>query len=378
MFTEEQIAMRDMVRSFTRTKIVPNIMEWEEAGAVPQSIWKEIGEMGLYGVCAPSEWGGSGAGIVAWALVTEEISYGDCAIGNQVGGQSFPMVAKLLEYGTERQKQEFMRPIVEGRHYAALLFSESHAGSDLSTVKTTAVKRGDKWIVNGQKVFITGGDSAGVALLLARTKPEGGKNGLTTFLIRPHQPGYTVVRKEKKLGQRVMDICQISLDDLEIPEENVLGVVGDGYRLVLAGLDTNRIGVAAQAVGVAQAAHDCALEYTKERTSFGKHLIDHQAIGFRLAEMATRIQAARQLYLHAARLREAGQERAVEASMAKLFAGETAEWVCTNALQMFGGYGFIQGNMVEKLYRDQRVLQIYEGTNEVLKMIIHRDLQKTR
>ncbi|MDB5687963.1 MAG: hypothetical protein JWR77_2552, partial [Rhizorhabdus sp.] len=346
----------------------------EEAGSVPQAIWEEIGQMGLYGVCAPVEWGGSDAGIVAWAMVTEEVSYGDCAIGNQVGGQSFPMIAKLLEHGTDYQKQEFMRPIVEGRHYAALLLSEPHAGSDLSTVRTTAVKRGDKWVVNGQKVFITGGDSAGAGLLLARTSPEGGKNGLTTFLIRPHQPGYTVVRKEKKLGQRVMDICQISFDDMEVPEEHVLGEVGSGYKLVLAGLDTNRIGVAAQAVGVAQAAFDCALTYAKERESFGKPLINHQAISFRLAEMATRIQASRQLYLQAARLKQGGQERVVEASMAKLFATETAEWVCTNALQMFGGYGFIQGNMVEKLYRDQRVLQIYEGTNEVLKMIIGRDL----
>jgi butyryl-CoA dehydrogenase len=378
MFTEDQLSMRDMVRAFTRVKIVPHIMEWEEAGAVPQSIWDEIGAMGLYGICAPTEWGGSDAGIVAWAMVTEEVSYGDCAIGNQVGGQSFPMISKLLEYGTDYQKQEFMRPIIEGQHYAALLLSEPHAGSDLSTVKTTAVKRGNKWIVNGQKVFITGGDSAGAGLLLARTSTDGGKNNLTTFLIRPHQPGYTVVRKEKKLGQRVMDICQISFDDMEVPEENVLGEVGSGYKLVLAGLDTNRIGVAAQAVGVAQAAYDSALAYVKERTSFGQTLIEHQAISFKLAEMATRIQAARQLYLLAARLKEAGQERVVEASMAKLFATETAEWVCTNALQMFGGYGFIQGNMVEKLYRDQRVLQIYEGTNEVLKMIIGRDLQGAR
>jgi hypothetical protein len=373
MFTQDQIAIRDETRRFARNEILPKILEWEEAGQVPDHIWRAIGEMGLYGICAPAEWGGSDGGIVAWSMVVEELSYADCAIGNQVGGQSFPFVAKVLEHGTEQQKEEFMRPVIEGKHYSALLLSEPHAGSDLSKVKTTAVKRGDKWIVNGQKVFITGGDSAGAGTLLASTDPSAGKRGLTTFLIRPHQPGYTVVRKEKKLGQRVMDICQISFDDMEVPEENVLGEVGGGYRIILEGLDTNRVGVAAQAVGVAQAAYDHALAYTKERDSFDKKLIEHQAIGFRLAEMATKIEAARQLYLHAARLKEAGQERVVEASMAKLFASETAEWVCTNALQMFGGYGFIQGNIVEKLYRDQRVLQIYEGTNEVLKLIINRD-----
>lgn len=373
MATDDQIAIRDAVRQFARNEILPNIMEWERQERVPDHIWKAIGDMGLYGLCAPEEWGGSNAGIVAWSMVVEEVSYADSAIGNQVGGQSFPFVAKLIEFGTEWQRKEFLRPVVEGKHYSALLFSEPHAGSDLGKARTTAVKQGDKWIVNGQKVFITGGDSAGVALLLASTDPSAGSRGLTAFIIRPHQPGYTVVRKEQKLGQRVMDICQISMDDMEVPEECVLGPVGGGYPIVLSGLDTNRIGVAAQAVGVAQAAYDCALAYTKERTAFGATLINHQAIGFRLAEMATRIQAARQLYLEAARLKEAGQPRVIEASMAKLFASETAEWVCTNALQMFGGYGFIQGNMVEKLYRDQRVLQIYEGTNEVLKMIIQRD-----
>jgi alkylation response protein AidB-like acyl-CoA dehydrogenase len=329
--------------------------------------------MGLYGMCAPTEWGGSDSGIVAWAMAVEELSYADIAIGNQVGGQSFPFVAKLVQHGTQRQKEEFLRPLLRGDHYSALLFSEPHAGSDLSTVRTTAVKRGDKWIINGSKVLISGGDTSGVALLLASTNPAAGKKGLTTFLIRPHQPGYNIIRREKKLGLRAMDNCQISLDDMEVPEENVLGQPGAGYKMVLEGLDTNRVGVAAQGVGVSQAAYDLALRYSKEREAFGKKLIEHQALGFRLAEMATRIHAARQLYLHAARLKEEGRTRVVEASMAKLFATETAEWVCTNALQIFGGYGFIQGNMVEKLYRDQRVLQLYEGTNEMLKMIIHRD-----
>jgi butyryl-CoA dehydrogenase len=372
MLSSEQSEIREAVRKFVKSEIVPNAVRWDEVGRVPDAIWRTIGEMGLYGICAPAEWGGSDSGIVVWSDVVEEVAYGDCAIANQVGGQSFPFVAKLLEHGTERQKRDFMRPVVEGKHYSALLLTEPHAGSDLSAVRTRAERRDGRWVINGQKVFITGGDTAGVAILLASSDPIAGKNGLTTFLIRPHQPGYRVVRKEKKLGHRIMDICQIAFEDLEVPDEDVLGPVGKGYRIILEGLDTNRIGVAAQAVGVAQAAYDAALTYSKERESFGKVLFDHQALGFRLAEMATRIQAARQLYQYAARCKERGDPRVVEASMAKLFAAETAEWVCTNALQMFGGYGFIQGTPVEKLYRDQRVLQIYEGTNEVLKMIIHR------
>ncbi len=374
MLSAEQSAIRDTVRKFVRNEIVPNAVQWDEAGCAPPSLWQAIGEMGLYGLCAPEEWGGSNSGIVAWASVVEEVAYGDCAIANQVGFQSFPFVAKLLEHGTDRQKAEFMRPVIEGKHYSALLLTESHAGSDLSTVRTRAVRRGDRWVINGEKAFITGGDSAGIAILLASTDPSAGKAGMTTFLIHPHQPGYRVVRKEKKLGHRVVDMCQIALEDLEVSDENVLGPVGKGYRIILEGLDTNRIGVAAQAVGVARAAYDEALKYAKQRESMGKTLIEHQALGFRLSEMATRIQAARQLYLHAARLKEQTGERVIEASMAKLFASETAEWVCTNALQIFGGLGFVQGTPVEKLYRDQRVLQIYEGTSEVLKLIIQRHI----
>jgi butyryl-CoA dehydrogenase len=376
VFTDDQLAIRDMTRRFVRTEIIPHILEWDEKEAVPEHIWKRLGALGLHGVCAPPEWGGSDSGIVAWSMMVEELSYGDCAIGNQIGGVSFPFVAKLLEYGTEKQKETYLRPVVEGQHYIALLLSEPHVGSDLSNLKTRAIRKGDRWVINGHKVFITGGSSAGAAILLATTDPSAGKKGLTTFLLRPNMPGYSVIRREKKLGHRIMDICQIALDGLELTDDDILGEVGGGYKNILEGLDTNRVGVAAQAVGVAQAAYDSALAYAKERQSFGQTLINHQAIGFRLAEMATRIEASRQLYLHAARLKEEGNPRLKEASMAKLFAAETAEWVCTNALQIFGGAGYLQGSMVEKLYRDQRVLQIYEGTNEVLKLLIQRDLMR--
>jgi butyryl-CoA dehydrogenase len=376
VFTDDQLAIRNLTRRFVRSEILPNILQWDEEEAVPVHVWKRIGELGLHGVCAPTEWGGSDSGIVAWALMVEELAYGDCAIANQVGGISFPYVAKLLQFGTDQQKENFLRPVVEGKYYIALLLSEPHAGSDLSSLRTRAVRKGDRWIVNGHKVFITGGSSAGAAILLANADPDLAKNGLTTFLVRPNMPGYSVIRREKKLGHRVMDICQIALDGLELTDAEVLGSVGSGYKIILEGLDTNRVGVAAQAVGVAQSAYDHALAYAKERHSFGQPIIEHQAIGFRLAEMATRIEAARQLYLHAARLKEQGHPRLTEASMAKLFAAETAEWVCTNALQVFGGAGYLQGSMVEKLYRDQRVLQIYEGTNEVLKMLIQRDAMR--
>lgn len=376
VFTDDQLAIRNLTRRFVRSEILPNILQWDEEENVPVHVWKRIGELGLHGVCAPTEWGGSDSGIVAWAMMVEELAYGDCAIANQVGGISFPYVAKLLQFGTDQQKENFLRPVVEGKYYIALLLSEPHAGSDLSSLRTRAVRKGDRWIINGHKVFITGGSSAGAAILLANADPDLAKNGLTTFLVRPNMPGYSVIRREKKLGHRVMDICQIALDGLELTDADVLGSVGSGYKIILEGLDTNRVGVAAQAVGVAQSAYDHALAYAKERHSFGQPIIEHQAIGFRLAEMATRIEAARQLYLHAARLKEQGHPRLKEASMAKLFAAETAEWVCTNALQVFGGAGYLQGSMVEKLYRDQRVLQIYEGTNEVLKMLIQRDAMR--
>ena len=374
MLSTDQIAIRDMTRKFVRSEIEPHALQWDQEEKVPAHIWQKIGSLGLHGVCVPSEWGGSDSGVVAWALMVEELSYGDCAIGNQIGGISFPYAAKILEYGTEQQKEEFLRPVVEGQHYISLLLSEPQAGSDLSKLRTQATRRDGRWVINGQKVFITGGSSSGAAILLASTDLSAGKGGLTSFLIRPNTPGYNVVRKEKKLGQRTMDICQIALDDLEVGDEAVLGPVGGGYRIILGGLDTNRIGVAAQAVGVAQAAYDSAAAYAAGRESFGKPIAEHQAVGFRLAEMATRIEAARQLYLYAARLKESGQDRVKEGSMAKLFASEMAEWVCSSAVQIFGGAGYLQGSLVEKLYRDQRVLQIYEGTSEILKMVIQREM----
>jgi alkylation response protein AidB-like acyl-CoA dehydrogenase len=377
VLTSDQLAIRDGTRKFVRDEIVPHILDWDAAGEVPRDVWLRLGHLGLQGICAPAEWGGAGGDFVSYALAVEELAYGDCAIANNVGGTNFPYVAALVKYGTEQQKRDFLKPVVAGDCYISLLLSEPHTGSDLSTIKTAAVRNGKNWIVNGEKVFVTGGATSGAAILLARTDAGAAKRGITAFLIRPGAPGYEVLRTEKKLGHRTIEICHIGLNGLTVPDDCVLGEVGGGYKLILEGLDSSRVGVAAQAVGVAQAAFDAALGYARERVTFGKPIVEHQALGFRLAEMETRIEAARQLYLHAARLKDEGNPSIKAASMAKLFASEMAEFVCSAALQVFGGAGYIQGSLVEKLYRDQRVLQIYEGTSEVLKLLMHRDLART-
>lgn len=373
LLTPDQIAIRDVARAFVRQEIVPHAMTWDAAQEVPERVWHAIGELGLYSVCLPTELGGANGDFVSWALVIEELAYGDCAIANSVGGAAFPFLDALRRHGTERQMQTFGLPVALGRHNISLLLSEPHAGSDLSKVRTRAERRGDRWVLNGHKVFITQGATSGAALVLATVDPALGKDGLVCFLIRRDMPGYTVLRREQKMGHRGVDLCQIVLENLEVDDDNRLGAVGAGYRLILEGLDCSRVGVAAQCVGVAQAAYDAAAAYARERQSFGKPIVEHQAIGFKLAEMATRIEAARQLMLHAARLKSAGVRCIREASMAKLFASEMAEWVCSAAVQIFGGAGYLQGSLVEKLYRDQRILQIYEGTSEVLKLLIQRE-----
>lgn len=373
LLTQEQLAIRDVARKFARQQIVPHAIAWDESQQVPETVWHAMGELGFYSLCLPTELGGANGDFVSWALVIEQIAYGDCAIANSLGGAAFPFLDALRKHGTERQMQEFGVPVARGRHNISLLLSEPHAGSDLSKVRTRAERRDGRWVINGHKVYITQGATSGAALLLATVDPALCKDSLVCFLIRPDMPGYTVLRREKKMGHRAVDLCQIVLENLEVGDECVLGTVGGGYRLILEGLDCSRVGVAAQSVGVAQAAYDAALSYARERHSFGKAIVEHQAIGFKLSEMATRIEAARQLMLHAARLKSTGVSCIREASMAKLFASEMAEWVCSAAVQVFGGAGYLQGSLVEKLYRDQRILQIYEGTSEVLKLLIQRE-----
>lgn len=374
MLTDLELSVRDVTRSYVERQISPHIQQWEDEGVVPEQVWRELGDQGFFGLAVDAEFGGAGASVTAWALMIEELAKGDCAIANQVGGTNFPFGSKLSELGTPWQQEQFLKPAVAGDYYISLLLSEAHAGSDLSQIRTKATRRGDGWVINGEKNWITGGATSGAGILLATTDPDAGARGLTLFLVRPDMPGYNVVRREPKMGHRVIDICQISLDDLELSDDHVLGEVGMGYRTILDGLDTSRIGVAAQSVGVAQKAFDLALEYAKERVSFGQPIFQHQAIGFKLAEMATSIEVARQMYLRAAELKESGAQSMRESAMAKLFASEMAESVCSGAVQIFGGAGFAGGGLVEKLYRDQRILQIYEGTSEVLKMLIQREL----
>jgi butyryl-CoA dehydrogenase len=349
--TNDQIAIRDMTREFVRKEIAPFAAAWDRTATVPLDTVRKIGALGLFGVCVPTEWGGAGADFTSYILATEELAYGDAGVCNMVSAtNSFALKVR-----------RFLRPVASGGEIACLMLTEPHAGSDAANLQTRAVRRGDRYVIDGTKSFITSGRSASVAVLLAVTEPDAGKRGISAFLVRTDQPGYRVVRVEDKLGHRSNDTCQVALEGLEVPAENMLGRPGQGLKIALAGLDSGRVGVAAQSVGVARAAFDAALGYARERETFGKKLIEHQAIAFTLAEMATNIEVARQMCLRAAALKEEGVRSIKEASMSK-----------------HGGYGFINDYPVEKLYRDARVFQIYDGTNEVQKILISRELAAGR
>jgi len=376
LLSELQINIRDMAREFARREIVPFAAQWDRDHEVPLATIAKMFEVGLMGVCVPPEWGGAGADFVSYVLAMEQIAYGDAGIANVMAANNSPVAAAILAFGNDDQKERFLRPVVSGGAMAAFLLSEPEAGTDAAAIRTRARRDGDHFVVDGVKCFITSGGSADIGMIFAVTDPEAGKAGVSCFLVRTKTDGYVVVRRERKLGHLSNDTCQIALEGLRIPVGDMLGRPGEGLRIALSALDTGRIGVAAQSVGVAQAAFDAALAYARERKTFGKPIINHQAISFLLAEMATRLEAARQLYLYAATLKGAGRECIMQASMAKLFAAETAEFVTSSAIQIHGGYGFLKDFPVEKYYRDQRVFQIYDGTNEVQKMLIVRELKK--
>jgi alkylation response protein AidB-like acyl-CoA dehydrogenase len=369
----EAHAIRDATRDFVRKEIAPFAAEWDRAGGVPLDTVRRAGALGLFGVCVPPEWGGAGADFLAYVLATEELAYGDAGVCNMISATN-AFGWKLRDHGTAEQKARWLRPVASGHELAALLYTEPQAGSDAANQQTRAVRRADRWVINGTKSFITNGRSAAVGVLLAVTDPGAGKRGISAFLTRTDRPGYRVVRTEDKLGHRTNDTCQIVLEDLEVPAEDMLGAPGDGLRIALAYLDTGRIGVGAQSVGVARAALDAALAHARQRETFGKRLVEHQAIAFMLAEMATDVEAARRLTLHAAELKQAGVRCIKEASMSKLLAAQMCERVCSAAIQVHGGYGFVRDYPVEKYYRDARVFQIYDGTNEVQKILIAREL----
>lgn len=363
-----------MVRSFAQAEIRPHSVRFEREGGYPSALFEEMGALGLWGMIAPDIYGGAGADAVSYALALIEIAAADGALSTIVSIQNSIMVGGLLKDGSEAQKQRFLPDLIAGRTIGAFALTEADAGSDAAAIRTRAVRVEGGWRLNGAKQFITSGKVGGLAMVVAVTDPEAGKKGLSAFLVPTDRPGYIVDKVEHKMGQGASDTCALRFEDLFVEDDLLLGEPGQGYRIALANLETGRIGIAAQCVGMAQAALEIAVGYAKDRRSMGKAIIDHQAVGFRLADLATRLEAARQLVLSAAALKDAGQPALTQASMAKLFASETAEAVVSGAIQTLGGYGYLEEFGVAKIYRDVRVCQIYEGTSDIQRMVIARSL----
>jgi len=377
LLTQDQEMIRDAVRTFAQEQLWPHAAQWDKEHAFPEAAHKGLAELGAYGICVPEEYGGAGLDYVTLALVLEEIAAGDGGTSTPISVTNCPYNAILMRYGTEAQKQKWLAPAARGEMLGAFALTEPHVGSDASSLRTTAVKDGDEYVLNGVKQFITSGKNGHVAVVIAVTDKAAGKRGMSAFIVPTHRlgnSGWVVARNEDKLGQHSSDTAQINLEDCRVPAENLIGEEGEGYKIALSALEGGRIGIGAQAVGMARSALDVAIQYAKEREAFGAAIINHQAVSFRLADCATRLEAARQLIWHAAALRDAGRPCLKEAAMAKLFATETAEAVCSAAIQTLGGYGYVSDFPVERIYRDVRVCQIYEGTSDVQKIIITRAL----
>ena len=374
LLTQDQEMIRDAVREFVQSEIWPHAAKWDKEHTFPKSVHQGLAELGAYGICVPEEWGGAGLDYVTLALVLEEIAAGDGGTSTVISVTNCPVNAILMKYGNAEQKKKWLTPLAQGQMLGAFCLTEPHVGSDASGLRTTAVRDGDEYVINGVKQFITSGKNGDVAIVIAVTDKNAGKKGMSAFLVPTSAQGYIVARLEDKLGQHSSDTAQINFDNCRIPAENLIGVEGQGYGIALGGLEGGRIGIAAQSVGMARSALEVAIAYAKERESFGTPIANHQAVGFRLAQCATEIEAARQLIWHAASLRDAGKPCLKEAAMAKLFASEMAERVCSAAIQTLGGYGYVNDFPVERIYRDVRVCQIYEGTSDVQKIIIQRAL----
>lgn len=374
ILTNEQEMIRDMVRDFAQGEIRPKAAQFEADQSYPASLFEQLGSLGLMGMTAPETYGGAGSDFVSYVLALIELAAGDGALSTIVSIQNSIMVGGVLKDGTEAQKARWLGPLIRGEVIGAFALTEADAGTDAAAIRTRAEKTKNGWRLNGAKQFITSGRIAKLAMVIAVTDPAAGKNGMTAFLVPTDTDGYGVDKVEHKLGQAASDTCALRFDDMMLPDDAVLGGVGRGYRTALSNLETGRIGIAAQCIGMAQAALDIATAYAKERTSFGHKIIEHQAVGFRLADMATRLEAARHLVLHAAALKDAGRPCLTEACMAKLAASEAVENICSGAIQTLGGYGYLEDYGLAKLYRDQRVCQIYEGTSDVQRMIIGRAL----
>ena len=374
LLNQDQEMIRDALRDFVREQITPHAARWDKEHEFPKEVHQGLAALGAYGICVPEELGGAGLDYVSLALVLEEIAAGDGGTSTVISVTNCPVNAILMKYGNAGQQEQWLRPLAQGQMLGAFCLTEPHVGSDASALRTTAVRDGDEYVINGVKQFITSGKNGDVAIVIAVTDKVAGKKGMSAFIVPTGNPGYQVARLEDKLGQHSSDTAQINFENCRIPAANLIGAEGEGYRIALSALEGGRIGIAAQSVGMARAAFECALQYSKERESFGQPIFNHQAVGFRLADCATQIEAARQLIWHAASLRDAGLPCLKEAAMAKLFASEMAERVCSAAIQTLGGYGVVSDFPVERIYRDVRVCQIYEGTSDVQKILIQRAL----
>lgn len=375
MILDETTEMvRDAVRAFAQEQLAPGAAMRDQDHRFPRAELTEMGQLGFLGMLVPEEYGGSDMGAVAYALALEEIAAADGACSTIVSVHSSVGCAPILRYGTEDQKQRFVPRMASGEWIGGFALTEPQAGSDASGLKTRARLDGDHYVIDGSKQFISSGKNGEVVIVFAVTDPDAGKKGISAFIVPTDTPGYEVVSVERKLGQHSSDTCSLAFTNMRVPVENRLGAEGEGYKIALANLEGGRIGIAAQAVGMARAAFEAAKDYAHERVTFGKPIMQHQAIAFKLADMATRIEAARHMVLHAAALRQAGKPCLTEASMAKLFASEMAEQVCSDAIQIHGGYGYLADYRVERIYRDVRVCQIYEGTSEVQRLVIARGL----
>jgi butyryl-CoA dehydrogenase len=374
LLSEDHRAVQDAVRAYVQDRIAPKAAEWDKSHHFPKAELRGLAELGCYGVAVPTEYDGAGLDYLALAIILEEIAAGDGATSTVVSVNNCPVCSILMAYGNADQKQRFLKPLARGDMLGAFCLTEPHVGSEAGGLKTTATRDGDDYVLNGVKQFITSGKNGDVAVVMAVTNKAAGKKGISAFIVPTSTPGYTVARIEDKMGQHASDTAQILFDNCRVPAENLLVDEGMGLKIALSGLEGGRIGIASQSVGMARAAFEAALAYSKERQSFGQRIFEHQAVQFKLAECAAQIEAARQLIHHAAALKDAGKPCLKEAAMAKLFASEMAERVCSAAIQVFGGYGYVSDFPVERIYRDVRVCQIYEGTSEVQKILIGRAL----
>jgi butyryl-CoA dehydrogenase len=374
LLSEHHLAVQDAVRSYVQAEIAPHAAAWDRSHQFPAAQLQGLAALGCYGVAVPEAWGGAGLDYLALALILEEVAAGDGATSTVVSVNNCPVCSILMAYANDAQKARWLKPLARGEMLGAFCLTEPHVGSEAGGLKTTAVRDGDHYVLSGVKQFITSGKNGDVAIVMAVTDKAAGKKGISAFIVPTRTPGYTVARLEEKMGQHASDTAQILFENCRVPAENLLGEEGMGLKIALSGLEGGRIGIASQALGMARAAFEAALAYSKERTSFGQPIFNHQAVQFKLADMATQIEVARQMIHHAAALKDAGRPCLKEAAMAKLFASEMAEKVCSDAIQVHGGYGYVSDFPVERIYRDVRVCQIYEGTSEVQKILIGRAL----